>query len=119
MVHVWFVDGFLSEGKSKQPRKIRKMFIRADTGFFSRELFNSLESLFGDYLANVKLKNLDDLLKVKDLKDVEGVKKFAICEFSNKAKSRQCSRILKAMRSVKEYIEISYMGKTRVYGRGT
>ena len=41
----------------------------------------------------------------KDATDV------AICEFSYRAKSWQRSRTLKAMRSVKEYVEVSYLGE--------
>ena len=46
--------------------------------------------------------------------DVEGVKDVAICEFSFKAKFWQYSRLLKAMRSVKEYVEISYLGEKQI-----
>ena len=77
-------------------------------------LFDSLESYFWDYLVKVKLKNLEDLLKVQDWSDVEGVKDVSICEFSYRAKSWQHSRTLKAMRSVKEYVEISYLGEKKI-----
>jgi hypothetical protein len=89
------------------------VFFRADSGFFSVELFDLLESFFWDYLVKVKLKNLEDLLKAQDWTDVEdiNVKDVAICEFSYQAKSWQHPRILKAIRSVKEYVEVSYLGK--------
>lgn len=35
------------------------VFFRVDSGFFSGELFNLLESYGWDYLVKVKLKNLD------------------------------------------------------------
>jgi len=47
------------------PRDIRKVFFRADSGFFSGELFDLLESYNWDYLVKVKLKNLEDLLKAQ------------------------------------------------------
>ncbi len=69
-----------------------------------------LESFYWDYLVKVKLKNLEDLLKAQKWTDVEGLKDVAICEFNYRAKSWQCSRMLKATRSVKEYVEVSYLG---------
>jgi len=62
----------------------------------------------------VKLKNLEDLLKAQDWTDVEDAKDVAICEFSYRAKSWQRSRMLKAMRSVKEYVEVSYLGEKKI-----
>jgi len=89
------------------------VFFRADSGFFSGDLFDLLESLFWDYLVKVKLKNPEGLLKAQDWTDVEGAKDVAICEFSYRAKSWQRSRVLKAMRSVKEYVEVSYLGEKK------
>ena len=87
LYHTWFRTGsaytsngvveFLKEVQSSLPRNIRKVFFRADSGFFSGGLFDVLESFSWDYLVKVKLKNLEDLLK--------------------------------AMRSVKEYVEVSYL----------
>ncbi|MFC2087266.1 IS1380 family transposase [Bacteroidota bacterium] len=124
LYHTWFRSGsaytangivdFLKEVKASLPSNIKKVFFRADSGFFSGELFDSLESYFWDYLVKVKLKNPEDLLKVQDWSDVEGVKDVSICEFSYRAKSWQRSRTLKAMRSVKEYVEISYLGEKKI-----
>ncbi len=61
----------------------------------------------------VKLKNLDDLLKAQDWTDVENAKNVAICEFIYQASSWQRSRILKAMRSVKQYVEVSHLGERK------
>ncbi|MQY80023.1 MAG: hypothetical protein GH151_12660 [Bacteroidetes bacterium] len=66
------------------------------------------------YKGKVKLKNLTNLLQAQEWMDVEGVKDVAICEFSYQAKSWQHSRVLKAMRSVKEYVEISYPGEKKI-----
>jgi len=123
LYHTWFRSGsaytangvveFLKEVQSSLPRNIRKVFFRADSGFFSGELFDLLESFSWDYLVKVKLKNLEDLLKAQDWTDVEGANDVAICEFSYRAKSWQRSRMLKAMRSVKEYVEVSYLGEKK------
>ena len=61
----------------------------------------------------VKLKNLDDLLKAQDWTDVEDARDVAICEFIYQAGSWQQTRILKAMRTVKEYVEVSYLGENK------
>jgi len=123
LYHTWFRTGsaytsngvveFLKEVQSSLPRNIRKVFFRADSGFFSGELFDLLESFFWDYLVKVKLKNLEDLLKAQDWTDVQDAKDVAICEFSYRTKSWQRSRILKAMRSVKEYVEVFYLGEKK------
>ena len=52
-----------------------------------------------------------EVIMLQDWIDVEDVKDVAICEFSYQAKSWQHSRVLKAMRSVKEYVEVSYLGE--------
>jgi len=124
LYHTWFRTGsaytangvveFLKEVQSSLPRNIRKVFFRADSGFFSGKLFDLLESFSWDYLVKVKLKNLEDLLKAQDWTDVEDAKDVAICEFRYRAKSWQHSRMLKAMRSVKEYVEVSYLGEGKI-----
>jgi len=124
LYHTWFRSGsaytsngiveFLKEVQGSLPRDIRKVFFRADSGFFSGELFELVESFYWDYLVKVKLKNLDDLLKAQKWTDVEGLKDVAICEFDYRAKSWQRSRMLKAMRSVKEYVEVSYLGEKKI-----
>ena len=62
----------------------------------------------------MKLKNLENLLNVKDWTDVEGANDIAICEFSYRAKSWQRPRMLKAMRPVKECVKISYLGEKKI-----
>ena len=123
LYHTWFRTGaaytangvveFLKEVQSSLPRNVRKVFFRADSGFFSGNLFDLLESYSWDYLVKVKLKNLVDMLKAQDWTDVENAKDVAICEFIYQAGSWQRSRMLKAMRTVKEYVEVSYLGEIK------
>lgn len=94
--------------------EVRKVFFRADSGFFSGELFDLLESFSWNYLVKVKLKNLNDLLQAQTWIDVEGFKNVAICEFSYRAKSWQGPRVLKVMRSVKEYVEVTYLVEKQI-----
>jgi len=123
LYHTWFRSGsaytsngvveFLKEVKSSQPRDVSKVFFRADSGFFSGNLFDLLESFYWDYLVKVKLKNLEKLLQSKNWPDVEDATDVAICEFNYRVKSWQRSRVLKAMRSVEEYVEVSYLGERK------
>ncbi|MCD6355485.1 MAG: hypothetical protein J7L95_08045 [Prolixibacteraceae bacterium] len=60
----------------------------------------------------MKLKNLEKLLQSKTWwEPVKGKKDVAICEFAYKANSWVKTRVLKAMRSVKEYVQVEYLGK--------
>jgi hypothetical protein len=124
LYHTWFRTGssytsnviveFLKEVHTSLPGDVRKVFFRADSGFFSGELFDLLESFLWNYLVKVKLKNLIDLLQAQTWIDVEGFRDVAICEFNYRAKSWQRSRVLKAMRSVKEYVEVSYLSEKQI-----
>lgn len=89
LYHTWFRTGssytsdeiveFLKEVHSNLPGNVRKVLFRADSGFFSGELFDLLESFSWDYLVKVKLKNLIDLLQAQTWINVEGFKDVAIC----------------------------------------
>jgi len=124
LYHTWFRTGsaytsngivdFLKEVKANLPKSIEKVFFRADSGFFSGKLFDLLESYGWKYLVKVKLKNLEKLLKSQDWVKLEGQKDIAVCEFSYKAKGWKRARVLKAMRSVKEYVQVSFFGKVQL-----
>ena len=124
LYHTWFRTGsaytsngiveFLKEVKASLPQNITKVFFRADSGFFSGQLFDLLELYYWDYLVKVKLKNLSKLLQSQIWIEVKGKKDVAVCEFSYKAKGWSKSRMLKAMRSVKEYTHVSYLGEEQI-----
>jgi hypothetical protein len=90
------------------------VFFRADSGFFSGGLFDLLESYGWDYLVKVKLKNLNKLLESKTWNLIKGKKDIDICEFTYKAHGWSKSRTLKAIRSVKEYLEVGYLVKKSI-----
>ena len=96
------------------PKNITKVFFRADSGFFAGGLFDLLESFRWDYLVKVKLKNLEELLQLQTWVGVEGKKDVAICEFSYTTKGWSKPRILKAIRTVKEYVRVSYLGQQQI-----
>jgi len=124
LYHTWFRTGsaytangivdFLKEVKSSLPKNIEKVFFRADSGFFSGGLFDLLESFNWDYLVKVKLKNLEKLLQLQTWLEIKGKKDIAICVFSYTAKGWSKPRMLKAMRSVKEYVQVSYLGQKQI-----
>ncbi len=124
LYHSWFRTGsaytsngivdFLKEVKSSLPGSIDKVFFRADSGFFSGELFDLLESYAWDYLVKVKLKNLKKLLEFQTWEPIKGKKDIAICEFTYKAHGWSKPRVLKGMRSVKEYVQVEYLGEKQI-----
>ena len=124
LYHTWFRTGsaytangivdFLKEVKASLPKNIAKVFFRADSGFFSGGLFDLLESFNWDYLVKVKLKNLEKLLQLQTWLEIKGKKDVAICEFIYTAKGWSKPRMLKAMRSVKEYAHVSYLGQKQI-----
>ncbi|MDD4108705.1 MAG: transposase, partial [Prolixibacteraceae bacterium] len=124
LYHSWFRTGspytsngiadFLKEVKTSLPENIDKVFFRVDSGFFSGELIELLESYGWDYLVKVKLKNLEKLLESKTWEPIKGKKDIAICEFTYNANGWSKSRTLKAIRSVKEYVEVKYLGEKSI-----
>ncbi len=124
LYHTWFRTGsaytangivdFLKEVEVSLPENIAKVFFRADSGFFSGKLFDLLESFGWDYLVKVKLKNLAVLLKKQEWEVIDTQKDIAICEFAYKAGSWKEARILKAIRTVKEYVETDFFGENKI-----
>ena len=124
LYHSWFRTGsaytgngivdFLKEVEVSLPGNITKVFFRADSGFFSGQLFDLLESFGWDYLVKVKLKNLQKLLESKTWVAVKGIKDVATCEFTYKAQGWSKPRALKAIRSIKEYAEVEYLGEKQI-----
>jgi hypothetical protein len=95
-------------------QNIVKVFFLADRGFFSGGLFDTLESFCWDYLEKVKLKNLEKLLQSQTWLEIKGKKDVEICEFSYTAKGWSKPRMVKAMRSVKEYVHSEYLGQKQI-----
>jgi len=124
LYHSWFRTGgaytsngiidFLKEVEASLPGNITKVFFLADSGFFSWKLFDLLDSFGWEYLVKVKLKNLAVLLKQQEWEVIDKQKDIAIYEFAYKAGSWEGARILKAIRSVKEYVEAEYLGEKQI-----
>ncbi len=124
LYHTWFRTGsaytsngivdFMKEVKASLPDTIKSVFFRADSGFFSGDLFDLLESYGWDYLVKVKLKNLKKMPGSKTWATIDETKGIATCEFTYKAQGWGKSRTLRAVRSVKEYVEVEYLGKKQI-----
>jgi len=124
LYHTWFRTGsaytangivdFLKEVKASLPENIKRVFFRADSGFFSGALFDLLETYGWDYLVKVKLKNLEKLLKAQIWVELINNKDVAICSFTYKANGWDKPRVLKAMRTVKEYVQVTYLGQEEI-----
>lgn len=124
LYHSWFRTGsaytsngicdFLREVESSLPKKNKHVFFRADSGFFSGELLDLLEYFNWDYLIKVKLKNLVNLLEKQCWVVIDKNNDIAICEFEYKAASWNKTRELKAIRTVKEYVEKDFFGIKKI-----
>lgn len=120
VINNWFRTGsaytsngiceFMKQTVAVLPEGI-KLFFRADSGFFDGELFDLLEKLGISYLVKVKLKNLAKLLEQQTWTVTSENKDIAICEFDHKAIGWSKSRKLRAVRSVKEWHIVEYLGQ--------
>lgn len=90
-LHSWFRTGsaytgngapdFMRECFSRLPKRVWKVFVRADSGFFNGELLDVLEENQSEYLIKVKMKNLARLLMKQDWKKVKGKNGVESTEF--------------------------------------
>lgn len=104
---------FVKQTATMFPENIKKVFFRADSGFFNGKLFDLLEDLKYDYLVKVKLySNISELLK----NNIEWIpykyknETVSICEFEYKGKEWSKPRIFKAIRTLIGYEEIDILG---------
>jgi hypothetical protein len=121
VANTWFRTGsaytsngiceFVKQTSVILPRYIKKVFFRADSGFFSGALFDLLESLRWTYLVKVKLKNLKKLLDIQTWHPLPNNPNIAICEFSYKGNSWKKSRKLRAIRTIVKWELADYFGE--------
>ncbi len=125
LYNTWFRSGdaytsngmpeFLKETQASLPKTIENVFFRADSGYFGGALLETLEGFGWDYLIKVKLKNLVNLLEKQTWTIVSGKRNTAICEFDYTTKSWNGKhRKLKAIRTVKEYVQRDFMGEKQI-----
>jgi len=102
---------FIKQTSVILPATVTNVFFRADSGFFSGELFDYLEELKWEYLVKVKLKNLHSLLLAQQWEAV--APGIAVCEFDYQANHWKKKRKLKAIRTLTGYKEAEYFGETQ------
>ena len=121
LVNTWFRSGnsytangildFLNQTAEVLPAKIKKVFFRADSGFFGGELFDLLEEKGWDFLVKAKLNQVIKKAIQSAIWCQPDVKKEEwISEFNYKAKSWEKSRKLKIFRTIKEWKEVEMFG---------
>lgn len=106
---------FVKQTAAMFPENIKKVFFRADSGFFNGKLFDLLEDLKYDYLVKVKLySNISKILKneIKWTPCKYNKKGVSICEFEYKGKDWNKTRVFKAIRTLVGYEYVSFLGIT-------
>jgi hypothetical protein len=121
LLNSWFRTGsaytsngiveFMKQTKAFLPGSVTHVFFRADSGFFSGNLFDVLEEFGWRYLVKVKLKNLKKLLSRQEWFQVEGKKDIFICEFDYQCNGWKKQRKLKAIRRIKKWVETEFFGE--------
>jgi len=122
IVNSWFRTGsaytsngiceFIKQTKTILPATIQGVFFRADSGFFNGQLFDLLESYSWTYLVKVKLKNLKVLLNKQQWHLLPDHNNIWITEFEYRGSKWSKSRKLQAVRTIKEWKQVTFLGKT-------
>lgn len=104
-LHSWYRTGsaytgngcseFIKECISRLPKRVWKVFVRADSGFFDGSLLDVLEQNQCEYLVKVKMKNLASLLMQQKWQKAKGRPDIETSEFIY-----QCSGWKKARKFV-------------------
>jgi len=119
VVNSWFRPGntytsngimeFMKQTLAVLPTKIKKIFFRADSGFFNGELFDLLELEGHDYLVKAKLTNqIKSKLGEQNWQQID--KDAAICSFEYQAFGWEKSRRMYCVRILKKYEKKEYFG---------
>ena len=112
-LHNWFRTGsaysangcveFMKECFDKIPKRVWKVFVRADSAFFNGKLLELLEKRHCGYTIKVKMKGLTALLEKKKWKKVRNQPGFESTEFEYQCKGWNKPRRFAAVRQVVEY----------------
>jgi len=117
-LHSWFRTGsaytgngapeFIKECFSRLPKRVWKIFVRGDSGFFNGALLDVIEEKKSEYLIKVKMKNLVSLLMQQNWTKVRGKKGVESTEFVY-----QCNGLQKERRFVAIRFEIEVKTETK------
>jgi len=101
---------FMKQTLAALPKTIKKIFFRADSGFFNGQLFDLLETNGHEYLVKAKLtKTIKLVLESQEWIGTDSG--TAVCEFEYQAHGWSKTRKMYAVRIVKEYVEKEFFGK--------
>lgn len=111
-LHNWFRTGsaysangcveFMKECIAKIPKRVWKVFVRADSAFFNGRLLDLLEEKGYGYTIKVKMRGLTGLLEKQEWKKVRNQPGFESTEFEYKCKDWNKSRRFAAVRQIIE-----------------
>lgn len=109
-LHNWFRTGssytsngaveFMKECFGRLPKRIWKVFVRADSGFFSGDLLEYLEARGSEYLIKVKMKNLVQLLMEQSWRKARNKAGIETAEFMHKCHGWTRARKFVAIRKL-------------------
>jgi hypothetical protein len=112
-LHSWFRTGsaysangcveFMKECFEKIPKRVWKVFVRADSAFFNGKLLEFLEKMHSGYTIKVKMKGLVALLEKQNWKKIRNQLGFESNEFEYQCKGWNKPRRFVAVRQVIEY----------------
>ena len=113
-LHNWFRTGsaysangsveFMKECFAKLPKRVWKVFVRADSAFFDGALLDLLESKSCQYLIKVNLRGLTTLLEKQSWRKIAGRPGYESATFEYKCSGWSKSRTFVAVRLLTEVI---------------
>ena len=124
-LHNWFRTGsaysangsvdFMKECFAKLPKRVWKVFVRADSAFFSGPLLDLLESKRCQYLIKVNLRGLSMLLERQSWRKIANMKDYESTEFKHKCSEWSRPRAFVAVRKRTEVETDDTLFKTSKY----
>jgi hypothetical protein len=113
--HSWFRTGgaysangcvdFMKECFAKLPKRVWKVFVRADSAFFNGNLLDLLESNGAQYLIKVKMRGIVTLLESQKWLKIKNRKGYECCRFDYKCTDWKRTRTFVAIRKIVELTE--------------
>ncbi|ETR66748.1 MAG: transposase (IS4 family protein) [Candidatus Magnetoglobus multicellularis str. Araruama] len=106
---------FVQECFSKIPKRVWKIFVRADSGFFAGHFLEYLENNKCEYLIKVKMRNLKKLLLKQKWRKIGNDILFETCQFSHKCQNWNKARKFLAIRKFVKMSDENMLFPTPVY----
>jgi hypothetical protein len=107
-LHNWFQSGsaslgsgaieFMKECFPRIPKRVRNIFVRADSGFFNGDLLDLLEEKGSQYLIQVKMRNLVTLLMEQSWRKAKNKPRVETTEFRYQCDGWKVARRFVAVR---------------------